>query len=378
MKQDDNNVSIFTRIAIQARRHNAINLGQGYPDFDCDKELKNHISQALKDGRNQYAPMMGVAELRKAIAEKIEHCYSVSIDPDCNICITAGATQALFTAIISLVSAGDEVIVIEPAYDSYIPSITIAGGKAIPIPLLAESMRVDWDRIEASINSKTRMIIINTPHNPTGTILSDADMCRLEMLASSRNIIVLSDEVYEHLVYDGEQHSSVLRYPELRKNALAVYSFGKTLHATGWKLGYIVGPDHLIRQFTSVHQWNVFSVNSFVQYGVSEYLKEPAVYLELAPFFQEKRNLMVQRMQGNGFKMLDCKGTYFVLWDYSDISGLDDMAFAQSLIEDIGVATIPLSPFYSDGSDEKLLRLCFAKTEETISKAMDKLGGLKI
>lgn len=368
--------SIFTTIALWAKESKAINLGQGYPDFDCDPQLQNYINEALTSGYNQYAPMAGTAELRATIAAKVEHCYGNKLNPSTQICVTAGATQALFTAILTFVRKDEEVIIIEPAYDCYKPAIELAGGRVIPITIRFPDYKVDWNKVKDAISSKTRMIIINTPHNPTGSILSNQDLKALEELVSGTDIIVLSDEVYEHLIYDNEEHQSVLRYETLFQQSLAVYSFGKTLHATGWKLGYIVGPEHLIAEFKNIHQWNVFSVNSFVQQGIAKYLLEPKNYETLGPLFQSKRDYLSTGMKNSPLRPLPTKGTYFQLYDYSAISDLDDLRFAEYLTKEIGVAAIPLSPFYAEGSSDKVVRLCFAKTEETLKTAVERLNVL--
>lgn len=368
--------TIFTVMSKMAKEHNAINLGQGFPDFDCDIKLRELISKELNRGHNQYCPMPGLLELRESIADKIEDCYSIHINAEEQICITAGATQALFTAIMAFVHPGDEVIILEPAYDSYRPSIQIAGGTPIPYTLVGPDYTIDWDQFNTLINPKTRMIIINTPHNPTGSILRDKDLKALESIVRDRDIIVLSDEVYEHLIYDDEEHRSVLRYPELAHKSIAVYSFGKTLHATGWKIGYAIGEPSLIDEFKRVHQWNVFSVNSFLQYALAEYIKDPSVYESLPAFFQAKRDLLKTELAGSALKPLASKGTYFQLYDYSDVSDMNDIDFAQYLTLEIGVATIPLSPFYTRPIDSKVIRLCFAKKNSTLHEAAKRLSTL--
>jgi len=369
--------SIFSTISKLSIANKAINLGQGYPDFDCDPVLQQHICQALHEGYNQYAPMAGSPDLRNTLAAKIKHCYELSINPDTQLCITAGATQALFTAIMAFVRKEDEVIIIEPAYDCYKPAIELAGGQIVPIPIRYPDYQVDWTRVREAITSSTKMIIINTPHNPTGSILSDEDLTTLETIVTGRDIIVLSDEVYEHLIYDGEQHQSVLRFPTLFQQSLAVYSFGKTLHATGWKLGYVVGPENLISEFKNIHQWNIFSANSFVQQGIARYLLEPKHYENLGAFFQKKRDFLSSAMKGSALQPLPTKGTYFQLYDYSELSDLDDLSFAKYLTSEIGVAAIPLSPFYAHGSEDKVVRLCFAKKEETLQSAVEKFRLLR-
>jgi len=332
-------LSIFAKVSALAKKHQAINLGQGYPDFDCDPRLQALVSKHLQAGRNQYAPMPGVLELRQAISDKIKLTYQKSLNPDTEICVTAGATQALFTAIQAFVHTGNEVIIIEPAYDSYRPSVIIAGGVPIAYRLKSPDYQVDWNVVGEMVTSKTRMIIINTPHNPTGKTLKPTDLLALQEIVAERNILVLSDEVYEHLIYDGQEHQSVLRYEKLFQQSLAVYSFGKTLHATGWKLGYCVGPEHLMTEFKNIHQWNVFSVNSFVQYAIAEYLTDHATYQQLSDFFQQKRDLLTELMKDSPLKALSSEGTYFQLYDYSEVSDMDDLKFYEYLTRAYGVAT---------------------------------------
>lgn len=373
-KLPQSDASIFSTVSGLARAHNAINLGQGFPDFDCDENLKALVNKYLNNGKNQYSPMAGTVELRTAIAGKINHEYGLTPDSDTQICVTAGATQALYTAIQAFVHAGDEVIVIEPAYDSYIPAIHMAGGIPIPYRLTAPDYTIDWDKMATLISAKTRMLIINTPHNPTGSTLKPPDLQALQTLVEQKDIVVLSDEVYEHLIFDNQQHQSVLRYPQLFQQSIAVYSFGKTLHATGWKVGYCVGPEKLISAFKQVHQWTVFSVSSFVQYAIAEYILDPKTYTNLPTLFQEKRDYLTQGLSNTPLKALSSAGTYFQLYDYSAISDMDDMAFYKDLITKYGVASIPLSPFYSDPPKDKVLRLCFAKSAKTLGQAIDRLS----
>ena len=361
--------SIFSKMSALSRKHDAINLGQGFPDYDCDPKLKDSLKKYLDEGHNQYCPMAGAPELRTAIAQKINLCHGRQVDPEEEICVTAGATQALNTAIQSFVGTGDEVIIIEPAYDSYRPSIEMAGGRAVAYGLKAPDYSIDWDQFGKLISDATRMIIINTPHNPTGTTLSSDDLHHLESIVSDKDIIVLSDEVYEHLIYDGHSHQSVLRYPKLYQQSLITYSFGKTLHATGWKLGYIVGPPQLMSIYKNHHQWVVFCVNSFVQKGIAEYIQSPDSYMGLGSYFQAKRDLLQDKLSTSGLRPLPCSGTYFQLYDYSAMSDMDDMAFAEFMTREIGVASIPLSPFYADTPGDKVIRLCFAKREETLKAA---------
>jgi len=362
--------SIFSVMSKLAKEHDAINLGQGFPNFDCHPKLKELVSNAMQEGKNQYAPMAGVLELREALAQKANSLYNSTINPDDNITITAGATQAIYTIINAFVSAGDEVVIIEPAYDSYAPSIKLVGGKVVSYCLEAPNFKVDWESFALLLTSKTKMVIINTPQNPIGKVFTKADMMALENLVTGKNIIVLSDEVYEHLIYDNHEHQSVLKFPNLFNQSIAVFSFGKTFHNTGWKMGYCIAPDYLMQEFRNVHQWNVFSVNSFIQYGLAEYLKDPNSYNSLGAFYQKKRDYFNNMMENSSLKPLVSEGTYFQLYDYSEISDELDTDFAIRLTKEFGVASIPVSPFYSkEMKDSKVIRFCFAKTEEVLNKA---------
>ena len=368
-KLPNTGTTIFTVMSALATEHDAINLSQGFPNFPTDPKLNELVYSFMKQGFNQYAPMAGVPALREVLAHKVQQLFGFSADPNHEITVTAGATQGLYTAISAFVHAGDEVIILEPAYDSYRPSIEVCGGVPVIYELKAPSYGVNWEEFEKLITSKTRMIIINTPHNPTGSILRQADLEKLEKLTNDTDILVLSDEVYEHLIYGGEEHQSVLRYPNLRQRSLAVYSFGKTFHATGWKIGYCVAPAHLMKEFRKVHQFNVFSVNTPMQYALATYLQDENTYTYLSSFFEKKRDFFLSTMSGSRLKPLHCDGTYFHLFDYSQISQEADTEFAKRLTTEFGVAAIPVSVFYSDGRDEKIIRLCFAKTEETLEKA---------
>ncbi|MEM7297971.1 MAG: methionine aminotransferase, partial [Bacteroidota bacterium] len=359
-KLQDTGTTIFTVMSKLASEHNAINLGQGFPDFDCDPKLLELVSSYVKEGKNQYAPLAGLPSLLQVLSEKIDRTYGMKLKPESQLCVTAGATQALYTAIMAFVHPGDEVIIIEPAYDCYKSQIELAGGILVPYRLSYPDYKIDWDEMGDLVRDKTRMIIINTPHNPCGTILRSEDLKALESLVSGKNIVVLSDEVYEHLIYDGEEHQSVMRYPGLFEQSMAVFSFGKTLHATGWKLGYVTGPDHLIKEFKSIHQWNVFCVNSFLQFAIADYLKEPKNYEYLPGFFQEKRDHMNEFFKEVPLKPVVAKGTYFQLYNYEEVSDLSDLDFAKHLTSEIGVAAIPLSPFYTNPTGDKVVRLCFA------------------
>jgi len=361
--------TIFSVMSALANEHKAINLSQGFPNFDCSEKLKKLVNKYIEKGYNQYAPMPGVPLLRERIAEKIEVTYGTSVDPATEITITAGATQAIFTAIAAFVQPGDEVIIFEPAYDSYRPSIEVFGGFPIVYQLEAPDYSINWNTFSRLITQRTRMIIINTPHNPTGTTLKAADLLKLQQLTESSEILILSDEVYEHLIYDGEEHQSTLRFPKLFQRTLATYSFGKTFHNTGWKMGYCVAPKNLMKEFRKVHQFNVFSVNTPFQYGIADFLKNPEEYLGLSEFYQEKRDYFLEVIKDSRFKPIHCEGTYFQLVDYSEISDEKDTEFVKRLTIDHGVAAIPVSAFYSNQRHDKVIRFCFAKTEKLLKKA---------
>ena len=361
--------SIFSVMSGLARKHKAIDLSQGFPNFETDNHLKELVCKAMKDGYNQYPPMSGVWALRTRIAEKIAALYDVCYDFETEILVTNGATQALYCAINAFVHPGDEVIVFKPAYDSYEPDIKLAGGKPVLIELKGKDFKIDWQEVETKINAKTRMIIINTPHNPTGTVLSKNDMQRLEKLIRCTNIILLSDEVYEHLIFDEEKHQSASKFPGLAERAIVCASFGKTFHNTGWKMGYCVAPEVLMKEIIKLHQATVFCVNHPMQHAFAEYLKKPEHYLQLGGFYQQKRDKFFDLMQGSGFKGTPSKGTYFQVMDYSKITDEPDVDFAKRLIIENGLATIPVSVFHKNGKDHKQLRFCFAKTDETLEKA---------
>lgn len=361
--------SIFTVMSAMAAEHGAINLAQGFPDFDCSDRLKGLVEKYMRQGFNQYAPMPGVPALRKIMAEKIKSLYGLDVDPDTEITITSGATQALYCAISTFIRPDDDVILIEPAYDSYRPSIEVNGGRPIVYEMSAPDYTIDWRLLERLITWKTRMIIINTPHNPTGKILKESDWKELQHLAVNRDIIVLCDEAYEHLVFDGERHESLLRYPKIYERGMSVFSFGKTLHTTGWKLGCIVAPPDLTKEFRKVHQFNVFAVNTPMQHAVAEYFQTPDDYLALNDFFEKKRDFLLGAMSGSRFKPLHSEGSYFQLYDYSAISDEPDTEFVKRLLLEHGVAAIPVSVFYSSHKQGRVIRLCFAKKEETLEKA---------
>lgn len=368
--------SIFSVMSGLARKHKAIDLSQGFPNFETDNHLKELVCKAMKDGYNQYPPMSGVWALRTRIAEKIAALYDVCYDFETEILVTNGATQALYCAINAFVHPGDEVIVFKPAYDSYEPDIKLAGGKPVLVELKGKDFKIDWQEVEAKITSKTRMIIINTPHNPTGTVLSKNDMQQLEKLIRCTNIILLSDEVYEHLIFDEEEHESASKFPGLAERAIVCGSFGKTFHNTGWKMGYCVAPEVLMKEIIKLHQATVFCVNHPMQRAFAEYLKKPEHYLQLGGFYQQKRDKFFDLMQGSGFKGTPSKGTYFQVMDYSKITDEPDVDFAKRLITEHGLATIPISVFHKNGKDHKQLRFCFAKTDETLEKAAEILHKL--
>ncbi|PRE47613.1 pyridoxal phosphate-dependent aminotransferase [Burkholderia multivorans] len=368
--------TIFTVMSALAAEKGAVNLGQGFPDFDCDPRIVDAVAAAMRSGHNQYPPMAGVAPLREAIADKIAQLYGRRYDAGTEITVTAGATQALLTAILCAVHPGDEVIVVEPTYDSYLPSIELAGGKPVFVTLEAPDYTIPFDRLAAAITPNTRMILINTPHNPTGTVWREADMRKLEDIVRGTNVLILSDEVYEHMVYDGERHESVARYPELAARSFIVSSFGKTYHVTGWKVGYVAAPAALTAEFRKVHQFNVFTVNTPMQIGLAEYLRDPAPYLTLAGFYQNKRDFFRAGLERTRFKLLPCSGTYFQCVDYSAISDLPEAEFSKWLTSEIGVAAIPVSPFYHEPHESGVVRFCFAKQESTLATALERLARL--
>lgn len=368
--------TIFTVMSRLAAEHGAINLSQGFPNYEVDQRLKDLVNHYVQRGFNQYAPMTGVPELREAIARKKEIVYGASLDPDREITVTNGATEAIYGAIAALVHPGDEVIIFEPAYDSYGPAIRLSGGKVVPFRLLSPDYRIDWEAVRQRVTDRTRMIIINSPHNPTGTTLKAADLEALRTIVAGTDILILSDEVYQHLIFDGERHESILRYPDLYQRAIVTMSFGKTFHATGWRIGYAIAPPVLTEEIRKVHQFNTFSINRPLQHALADYLAEPDHYLQLADFFQRKRDLFAAAMQDTPFEMLSSSGTYFMLARYRDLSELDDQAFARWLTRERGVAVIPMSSFYSDETDEKIIRFCFAKTDDLLLKAASLLKRL--
>ncbi|HEX2013366.1 MAG TPA: pyridoxal phosphate-dependent aminotransferase [Roseateles sp.] len=368
--------TIFSTMSALAQAHGAVNLGQGFPDFDCDPALLDAVSQAMRAGHNQYPPMPGVPALREAVATKIATLYGHRYDPGSEITITAGATQAIFTALLAIVHPGDEVIVLEPCYDSYAPNIELCGGTVVRVPLTPGSFRPDFERIRSALSPRTRALIINTPHNPSATVWSDADMRALAALLAPTEVLLISDEVYEHMVFDGAAHQSVARLPELAARSFIVSSFGKTYHVTGWKVGYVAAPAALTTEFRKVHQFNVFTVNTPVQHGLAAFMADPAPYLELPAFYQAKRDLFRAGLATTRFKVLPSQGSYFQCVDYSAYSRQGDAEFCEWLTREIGVAAIPLSAFYAAGSDAPIIRFCFAKEDATLRLALDKLSRL--
>ena len=368
--------TIFTVMSALATEHKAVNLGQGFPDFECAPELVNAVTAAMQAGHNQYPPMTGVPALREAVARKIEALHGRAYNPNTEIPITAGATQAIITAILAIVHAGDEVIVLDPCYDSYVPNIELAGGKAVRVPLTPGTFRPDFAKISAAITPRTRAIIINSPHNPSATIWTAEEMRQLEDLLAPTDILLISDEVYEHMVFDGAEHQSAARFAGLASRAFIVSSFGKTFHVTGWKVGTVAAPAALTAEFRKVHQFNVFTVNTPVQHGLAAYLQDPTPYLQLPAFYQAKRDLFREGLAGSRFKLLPSTGSYFQCVDISAISDLNEADFCQWLTREVGVAAIPLSAFYGDGFDQRVVRFCFAKKDETLRAALERLRKL--
>lgn len=370
--------TIFTVMSALATEKNAVNLGQGFPDFDCDPALIEAVATAMKNGLNQYPPMAGIPALREAITQKIGRIYGGAYDPATEITVTAGATQAILTAILCCVHPGDEVIVIEPAYDSYVPAIELAGGTPVFVQMEIgpQGYSVPWPKVAAAVTGKTRLIMINSPHNPTGSVLRAADLDALTAIVRGTGILILSDEVYEHMVYDAARHESVCRHAELAARAFVVSSFGKTYHVTGWKVGYVAAPARLTAEFRKVHQFNVFTVNTPVQHGLAAYMADPAPYLELPAFYQRKRDLFRDRLRQTRFKLLPSDGTYFQCVDYSAISTMPEADFAKWLTAEIGVAAIPVSAFYHQPQESGIVRFCFAKKEQTLHAALDRLAPL--
>jgi methionine aminotransferase len=380
--------TVFTVMSALAAEHQAINLGQGFPDFPCDRKLIASVNDAMLADQNQYPPMIGIVELRKGISQKIKNLYGHHYDPEAEITITAGGTQGILTTILACVSPGDEVVIIEPAYDSYRPSIELAGGKTIAVSLQVKrnadghvaSYEIPWDDLASALNSKTRLLIINSPHNPTGMVWQIADLERLAQLVKNTSVLIVSDEVYEHMVYDGAAHHSVASHPELAARSFLISSFGKTYHVTGWKVGYVAAPPALTKEFRKVHQFNVFTVNTPVQYGLASYLADASHYLNLPAFYQAKRDFFRAGLEKTAFKLLPTPGTYFQCADYSALNipqaTLNEAEFCKWLTTQVGVAAIPVSAFYDRPTESGVIRFCFAKQEQTLAAALQRLQSL--
>ncbi len=365
--------TIFTVMSALANEHKAINLSQGFPNFEMSDELISLVCHFMKKGMNQYAPMQGLMSLREAIAEKMEGIYGMKYNPETEITITSGGTQAIYTAIAAMIHEGDEVVVMEPAYDCYVPAIELNGGLPVYVQLTAPDYSIDWNAVKKVVNSRTKMIMINTPQNPTGAVMTENDMKELEKITDGTDIIILSDEVYEHIIFDGLRHESVCRYPRLAERSFIIFSFGKTYHATGWKMGYCLAPANLSAEFRKVHQFIVFCANTPIQHALAEYMRKKEKYNELPRFYQEKRDYFIRLIQGSKFKFRPASGSYFQLLDYSAITKEKDTGFAKRMTQEFGVASIPISVFYHEPVDNNLLRFCFAKTNDTLEQAAERL-----
>jgi len=365
--------TIFTVMSVLANEHKAINLGQGFPDYAMSEELIDLVNKAMKSGHNQYVHMNGLPALREQLAEKIEGLYSTSINAETEITITPGGTYAIYTALTTILQPGDEVIVFEPAYDSYIPNIEINGAVPVLIPLVYPDYKIDWELVKQKITPRTKLIMLNTPHNPTGAVLGADDIIQLQSIVKGTGIFILSDEVYEHLIFDGKQHESMLRYPDLYERSFVCFSFGKIYHCTGWKLGYCVAPEALMKEFRKVHQFNCFTCNSPVQFALADFLKQKENYLQLGDFLQQKRDYLKTLMLQTKFTPLPSYGSYFQLYSYANITDESEKDFAIRLTKQYGVATIPTSAFYKNGEENKVLRFCFSKNENTLEEAANRL-----
>jgi methionine aminotransferase len=372
-KQPDLQVTIFAVMSKLANDYQAINLSQGFPDFDCDPELIELVNKHMKLGSNQYAPMQGVMALREQLAEKIENCYGAVYNPENEITVTAGATEALYAAITAVVHSGDEVIVFEPWYDAYVPAIEYNGGIPIYVKLKHPDYHIDWDEVKQAVTDKTRLIILNSPHNPTGSVLKETDIEQLKRLVRNTDIILLSDEVYEHIIFDNLIHYSLSRYPELAERSMVISSFGKTYHTTGWKVGYCAAPKELMVEFQKVHQFLTYAVNTPVQFAYAEFLKRQEPYQELSAFYQAKRDTFAGLVKDSRFKLLPCKGSYFQLLDYSNITDESEFDFAVRLTKEFKVASVPTSAFYNQKDNNHVLRFCFAKKDQTLKQAAERL-----
>jgi len=376
-KLPDVGTTIFTVMSQMAVEYNAVNLGQGFPDFPMSEELTSLVAKAMNDGFNQYVHMNGLPLLRKRLAEKAHRLYNTELDSETQITVTPGGTYAIYTALTTVLNPGDEVIVFEPAYDSYIPNIEINGAKPVLISLRFPDYSIPWEEVRKKINARTRMIMINSPHNPTGAVLTEHDITELRSIVEGTDILILSDEVYEHLIYDGMPHLSILRYPDLLKRSFVCFSFGKTYHCTGWKLGYCISSPELMKEFRKVHQFNCFSCDSPKQVAIAEYILQEDEYLNLGPFLQKKRDFFRGLMQSTPFECIPSHGSYFECYSYGHFSNETDKELAVRLTREYGIATIPVSAFYKQGEDNKVLRFCFAKKEDTLVKAVQKLSHLQ-
>jgi methionine aminotransferase len=365
--------TIFATMSALAAEHKAVNLGQGFPDFPMSEELVELVAKAMRDQYNQYAPMPGWMSLREAIAEKVHYLYGASVNPDSEITITPGGTYAIYSAFTSFLQPGDEVILFEPAYDSYIPNIEVNGAKAVRIPLVYPDYHIDWNAVRAAITPRTRAILINSPHNPTGAVISATDIEELRKTVEGTSILILSDEVYEHLIFDGISHQSILRYPDLFARSFVCFSFGKVYNCTGWKLGYCIAPAALMKEFRKIHQFNAFSCFTPTQVALASFLQNRDAYLTLSELMQQKRDFFIDQMKATRFTLLPSYGSYFICAKYDQISEEGDMDFAVRLTKEAGVTTIPVSAFYADGKDDKVLRFCFSKKKETIEQAVERL-----
>ena len=372
-KLPDVGVTIFTIMSKLANDHQAINLSQGFPDFDVHPDLVALVDRYMRSGHNQYAPMQGVESLRRRISEKVDTLYNASYDPESEITVTSGGTEALFAAISAVVQPGDEVIVLEPAFDSYVPVIQLNGGIPVFVAYNFPDYWIDWDDVRKALTSRTRLIILNSPHNPTGAVFTESDISALKDILLDTNVLILSDEVYEHIIFDGLRHESIARYPELAERSFVVSSFGKTYHTTGWKIGYCLAPAPLSKEFQRVHQFLTFASNTPIQYAYAEFMKNKDIYLNLSTFYQKKRDKFLSLIEPSRFNALPCHGTYFQMVDYASISDAPDVEFSKQLTIEHGVASIPPSVFYHRQDDHKVLRFCFAKKDETLEKAAERL-----
>ncbi len=365
--------TIFSVMSALANEQKAINLAQGFPDFNCSPKLIELVNHYMKAGMNQYSPMPGIMGLREKIAEKTQALYGAVYKPETEITVVPGGTHAIYAAVSAVVRDGDEVVVLEPCYDSYVPAIELNGGRAVFYELKYPDYHIDWNEVKKLINFKTRMIMINTPHNPTGSVMGDSDMLQLQKILDNTDVVVLSDEVYEHIIFDNLQHQSVARFPKLAERSFIVSSFGKTFHTTGWKLGYVLAPENLTKEFRKVHQFMAFCANTPIQYAIADYLNDTDTYLQLNQFYEDKRNYFQKLVKGSNFKLLPCKGSYFQMLNYAKITQERDTDFAVRLTKEHKVASIPTSVFYHKNTDNNVLRFCFAKGNETMEKAAEKL-----